>query len=482
MSKYNPYNLSSLGNALPARPRYPTRPNCGKSPSPRDFTPSPKCPPDPKRREFRGRPTVVTVPGDYQTLDKALRSIGGNPFGYTIKLKSKCHMISTDHQLDQAFIRIEGDPAPFKGVGYIHKLGQWNLSRNYVQEYNANVGGLGPWHVELVEGPSSGHGHGGHIAIRGADGCDPDFSSVCPGDTMVLFRIPEEGEDIEQFTEHTICKGNQQSLFLDRGTPLPNDFCNFKMGEGVFIRPSTTIITQCPQQLQNTGRLEYSGIHFKVCPNFNTGSTQETMAIEHSTNFGSIEIIGFYTMYRPIVNTGKISITAGSGGRCILASSLGPDALIEHTATLNSTWQYAIHSGNTIGMQVINSGQVDNSFSDHFVSGIGILSRGSSRSVFRGNRFLTCANGVVIDVGGAGSALPRDGEELEDHQVEFNGCDIAISLDFSSHCQIDGLLMVNNPVNLTLDGVGTAVVNTASTIQETGTKISTFIYNRSAVS
>ena len=223
MSQYDPYNLSSFGNALPARPRRPTRPDCGRSPSPRDFTPDPRCPSGPKRREPRGNPTVITVPGDYPTLDKALRSIGGNPFGYTVKLRSKCHMVSNDHQLDLAFLRIEGDPAPFKGVGYIHKLGQWNLSRNYVQEYNANIGGLAPWHVELVEGSYGGHSHGGHIAVRGADGCDPDFSSVCPGDKLVLFRIPEEGEEIEQFTEHTICKGNQQSVFIDNGTPLPND-------------------------------------------------------------------------------------------------------------------------------------------------------------------------------------------------------------------------------------------------------------------
>ena len=77
MTEYDPYNLSSLASNLPARPRRPAKPRCGTSPSPEDFTPAPRCPPGPKRREFRGRPTVVTVPGDYPSLDKALRSIGG---------------------------------------------------------------------------------------------------------------------------------------------------------------------------------------------------------------------------------------------------------------------------------------------------------------------------------------------------------------------------------------------------------------------
>ena len=207
------------------------------------------------------------------------------------------------------------------------------------------------------------------------------------------------------------------------------------------------------------------------------------MAIEHSTNFGAIEIIGFYTMYRPIVNTGKISITAGSGGRCILASSLGANALIEHNATLNSTWQYAVHSANAVSLQVINSGQVDNSFSDHYSAGVGILSQSASRSVFRGNRFLLCGLGINISVGGVGSAQPRDGEDLEDHQVEFNGSTItAIFMDFSSHCQINGLLMLNNAVNLNIDGASPVLVNTPTTIQETGTKISTFIYSQSTIS
>ena len=414
------------------------------------------------------RPTVLTVPGKFGNLDQTLSAIGGNPQGYVLKLKKGCHLIGNDHQVDASFVRIEGDPAAFKGVGYIHGLGQWQLGPNWVQSYDASVGGLGPWTVEVVNKCQ--------LTVRGTNGCDPDFSGVCPGDTLVLFRTNDNEE--KEFTEHTLKCGDKQSVFIDQSTPLPNDFCHcdVRMGDGFYVRPTTTIMTKCPQQLHVTGHLDYSGIHFKVAARFNTGSLRETVNIEHSANSGDIELFGTYAIYKPNVHIGKVYVASGNGGKAMYQSHMGEQSTVEHSSTFGSAWRFGIFSGNFCGHRLKNAGRIDASYTDYHLNAEANRAEAMSTIDFRGSRYLACASGVITNVSGTSSSQPIFDDDPDQHRSEFNSCALASNLDFNSHGVVDDAIYTNNQIDLLLDGVPKPIISTDHTSGDYGQRFSTFIY------
>ena len=424
----------------------------------------------------------IYVPGDYPSLAAALDSMGDDVAGYVVHLNRGTHTLGTSFTRDVKFLRIEGvNTAPFKGVGYLNGLGQWDKALKYNGQYNSDIGGLAPWVVAVSN-------NGFTLTVTGSK--NPNFTGIRRGEKLVFYHT--DGT----FTEHNVCSGCGNTVTVNEAVDLGVDAngcqkCDPDQGEGFYIRPDVTLRTSVGTtttsggvttptsnsiRLTVEGRLEYSGIHFRSDAPFVTGATGGFTETEHSAIAGNMIHIGIADWYKPNVVTCKFTVPTASQGTFFYQTVLGMGGQVQMFGNPPTNYSYAIVNGARTGVETTNFGSVATTFTDFFNNDNAVLVSGGSRHDIRGARFINNAKGVVAIQNSSVTALQTLYEELEEIAPTFFGNDAAIEADYSSLHNFEHLNMGNNNVDLTLDG--TMIPNIALFTSGTyGGRYSTLTYS-----
>lgn len=385
------------------------------------------------------RYTHIYVPGDAPNLGAALATMREDVAGYVVHLQNGTHTLNASFTRDIKYLRIEGDYAAYKGVGYINGLGQWDKAIRYNGQYNAEIGGLAPWTVGIS---------GNRITVTGSK--NPDFSTVRNGDKLVFFHA--DGS----FTEHTACSGCKNTVTLSESVTLHNTDgttrCDVEQGEGFFFRPHVTLKTADNTKLTVEGRLEYGGVLFKTNPTFVTGATGGFTETEHSVISGNYVHVGHADWYKPNVVTCQFTVPQSSTGTFFYQSVLGERANVQMYANPPTNYSFAMFVGNAMGLYLTNFGNAATIYTDYFRNDQGALATGGSRHDIRGSRFINNSIGVTSIQNSSLTALTTLEEDSDEVAPFFASNDLAISIDLSNLSNFDTINTSGNINTLRRDG------------------------------
>ncbi len=368
--------------------------------------------------------THIFVPGDFCSLDDALRCLSTKKTGYVIHLRPRgIYTLSKDFTMDIHTLRIQGDCDPVKGVGYIHKLGQWDKAKLFDEQFNGCKGGVAPWKLKICTAFECA---GSIISVNGCK--NPDFSKLCNKDKIMFHH--KDGT----LSKHTVKCGFRNKIFLwdevqleenEKGHP------EIRQGEGFFVLPSVIIKTKCRQKLTVQKRMEYQGISFKTEPLFVTGATAGSSEVENCVIFKNYVNVGTMDWYKPNVIVGKFSMMEGYGGVAFFQTALGKKANIAFSSNPFTNWSYAIFAGCEEGLTLKNGASVATTFTDYCDCTRGSQAFVKSSYTIGGSRYFKCECAISLFFGASFSSQTFYGLDDDCYAIQFTDCTVMFDMVFS---------------------------------------------------
>ena len=407
----------------------------------------------------------IYVPGDFNNIQAAVTAIeisqamkekrrlydkdgcGGlpprieNPKGYVVHLAPGFHTIYTSHVSNLKFLRFQGDNSIVKGVGYFHKVGNWEDYNTFNGEFDTCEGGEAPFNLSV---------NCDRITVKSCK--SPNYNSLKCGDNLMFYH--RDGK----MTTHQVKSGCNNTIVLNDSIPLKGK-CVAK-GEGFFIHPNVTLsfcARNCnSQKMLIQHRLEYVGLNLQLANPLITGAHGGHTAVNNSTinGCGPFIHVGKADWSFPNVWTNEMAFNDGTGSsNAMLQSFVGCDAKATFQSNPMANFWFGTFNGNKIGANLKNTGKAS-FFSSHFHScDTGALLRHGSSMVFSKSQVSCCKVGVDGKFKSQINAHPiyEDYNLIGDQKLILDSNDLGFTIDNSTIVNL-ATVFNNNNNDLSIDG------------------------------
>lgn len=446
-------------------------------------------------RTLSARPRTIYVPDEasgINNLGDALCSLKeiGEPLGYRIILRNGTHTLATTINNDVSSVRIEAESfTPHMGMYYGHGVGQHEFAQLFNSEYEDEIGGLGPWTITVSP-------NGKIITVNG-DLRNPNYDMLEIGDVI---RFYQRGADV--FTDHSICRGCENRIFLNEPVCLDSPDNMLLTGEGFTVLPRARVEVVGHQKVIIQDRMEWLGVHIKqpelehpkplydpckpckpkkkkcvIKGHFVSGATCGHLRVEHSHIESNLYGIGEYEMYKPNTWQGQWVSPGGVAGRSFYQSVVGSKGTASFNAGPFSTWEASSFIGAERGLLLVNGAKVSAAFGVFVGCSVGAFLESASNMAFGGTMFLENVVGLTGRSSCHASSAPVPGFDDSMFTPTFqNNTGTAVVLDFNTHTLINDGVFINNKVDVNLDGVNKMLPGDLPS-GEIGPRLSTFIYD-----
>ena len=315
------------------------------------------------------KPRLIQVPSDkYPTLDSAVDCLEERKGGYVIVLKPGCHTLTKTICNTVDDLTIIGDCSPFVGTAFIHSCRDRRIDTpqadlelfcgsNVVSshEKGEDPTGLGPSQLFIS---------GRQITVQGAR--NPDFSSVCPGQKVVM--ILADGS----LATTTILKSAGNTLtFAEMALSSPA-----VRGEGFFLVPNVAIVNNnIPVKISTSDSLIIHGVVLGIPGQY---GSLGGFSLENCVVTAPIAIIQYYNFQSANVYLNFTRLASSSNGEALFQTFAGFNARLFGETISASSWKFSIFTSCRNGCTFENGSAVMLFGSDWINCLVGLLLRAQS--------------------------------------------------------------------------------------------------------